>query len=387
MGVNDVRGGSTATVATTSGPGPATGRRKVSERVQGNNWVFTWQPTDAQGRDTGNSYEETGGYAQAPGATSGTASSATSGATPSNPYGAIPNGMPTPFGNLYGGPGNEMPGGMSDKFQALLVQQLMNMATTTGYNWTWDYTKGQYVQGQKTVQQALNDATRLFQEGTLSGTFNGQPTLAAQQMKQSADQFAIQSGISRDALNASISQFNQTFALNSQKQAFDQALQVTNLEANPRTRIQASFMGNTRGGLGVMQGADQATPGSAAHYATQVNADGSQTHFYGSPTVDSQGNFANVPVGAFTNALMQGKNVASAGAIDSTGGYTTADDFRKRFDLNQVRLSDYLNAKPSEQQEFLGASSFAGNDDASTMTSLNRFAPRERSVFGGALSR
>ena len=378
MGVNDVRGGSTATVATTSGPGPATGRRKVSERVQGNNWVFTWQPTDAQGRDTGSSYEETGGYAQAPTATSGTAS---------NPYGAIPVGMPTPFGNLYGGPGNEMPGGMSDKFQTLLVQQLMNMATTTGYNWTWDYTKGQYVQGQKTVQQALNDATRLFQEGTLSGTFNGQPTLAAQQLKQQADQFAVSSGISRDTLNASISQFNQTFALNSQKQAFDQALQVTNLEANPRTRIQASFMGATRGGLGVRQGADQGTPGSAAHYATQVNKDGSQTHFYGSPTVDSQGNFANVPVGAFTNALMQGKNVASAGSIDSTGGYTTADDFRKRFDLNQVRLSDYLNAKGSEQQEFLGASSFAGNDDASTMTSLNRFAPRERSVFGGALSR
>ena len=384
MGVNDVRGGSTPAVAASSGP--ATGRRKVSERVQGNNWVFTWQPTDAQGRDTGNSYEETGGYAQAPGATSGT-TGATSGTTSSNPYGAIPVGMPTPFGNLYGGPGNEMPGGMSDKFQALLVQQLMNMATTTGFNWTWDYTKGQYVQGQKTVQQALNDATRLFQEGTLTGTFNGQPTLAAQQLKQQADQFAVSSGISRDTLNASISQFNQTFALNSQKQAFDQALQVTNLEANPRTRIQASFMGATRGGLGIRQGADQGTPGSAAHYATQVNADGSQTHFYGSPTVDGEGNFANVPVGAFTNALMQGKNVASAGSIDGTGGYTTADDFRKRFDLNKVRLSDYLNAKGSEQQEFLGASSFAGNDDASTMTSLNRFAPRERSVFGGALSR
>lgn len=386
MGVNDVRGGSTATVATTSGPGPATGRRKVSERVQGNNWVFTWQPTDAQGRDTGNSYEETGGYAQAPGATNSSGGSSGTGSNSAQGTSLSP-GSNTPFGTIIGNGDNGLPSGLGYQWHNLLLTQLQNMATNTGYNWTWDATKGQYVQGQKTVQQALADATRLFQEGTLTGTFNGQPTLAAQQLQQQADQFAVSSGISRDTLNAQISQFNQTFALNAQNQAFNQALQVTNLEANPRTRIQASFMGNTRGGLGVMQGADQATPGSAAHYATQVNADGSQTHFYGSPTVDSQGNFANVPVGAFTNALMQGKNVASAGAIDSTGGYTTADDFRKRFDLNQVRLSDYLNAKPSEQQEFLGASSFAGNDDTSTMTSLNRFAPRERSVFGGALSR
>jgi hypothetical protein len=384
MAVDDVRSG---VVATSS---PPTGRRKVSERVQGNNWVFTWQPTDAQGRDTGNSYEETGGYAQAPGATSGNArTTGTAGTTGANSAQgtSLGPGSNTPFGTIIGNGDNALPSGLGYQWHNLLLTQLQNMATNTGYNWTWDATKGQYVQGQKTVQQALADATRLFQEGTLTGTFNGQPTLAAQQLKQQADQFAVSSGISRDTLNASISQFNQTFALNSQKQAFDQALQVTNLEANPRTRIQASFMGATRGGLGIRQGADQGTPGSAAHYATQVNADGSQTHFYGSPTVDSEGNFANVPVGAFTNALMQGKNVASAGSIDGTGGYTTADDFRKRFDLNKVRLSDYLNAKGSEQQEFLGASSFAGNDDASTMTSLNRFAPRERSVFGGALSR
>lgn len=187
------------------------------------------------------------------------------------------------------------------------------------------------------------------------------------------------------------------------------ASQLAELEANPRTRIQASFLGDTRGGLGpdagnptagsmsfrqalgsvlspgqVLQGPEQAKPGSAAHYATMNGPDGSVVHYFGTPQVTPDGQVANVPVGAFSRALMQGQGVPTAGRIGTTGGYATAAQVRNDFDLNNVKLADYLRGSRAEQQELMGLSSFDGNSDETTVDTLNKFRPDNKAVYGGS---
>jgi hypothetical protein len=121
-----------------------------------------------------------------------------------------------------------------------------------------------------------------------------------------------------------------------------------------------------------------------AHYATENRQDGSQIHYFGTPTQQADGSIANVPVGAFTRALMEGKGVASAGDLGVTGGYTTSNNLRTNLDPNRVKLADYLRASPSEQSQFAGAASYAGYSPEDLNSTLNRFMPQDRSVSGGA---
>ena len=328
-------------------------------------------------------------------------------------------GANTPFGQVIG----NLPLGLGLEWHNLLLQQAKAMADQTGYQYTWDPTanggKGGYVQGQKTLtaqlqesQIALANASKLFQEAALTGTFNGQPTLAAQQLKQQADQFAQSMGLSRDQLAEQIRQFNASLSFQQQQVAFNQANTLAQLAANPRTSIQASFLGSTRGGLGpdqanpmaglsafqqamtgaqpgvpqaqIMQGPDQAQPGSAAHYATETRPDGSQVMYFGTPTRLADGSMANVPVGAFSRAIMEGKPVPSAGDIGTTGGYTTTEQVRSNFNPSRVRLADYLRASPSEQAQLQGVASYAGYSPEDFTSTLSKFAPKERSISGGA---
>ena len=328
-------------------------------------------------------------------------------------------GANTPFGKIIG----NLPLGLGLEWHNLLLQQAKAMADQTGYQYTWDPTanggQGGYVQGQKTLtaqlqesQIALANASKLFQEAALTGTFNGQPTLAAQQLKQQADQFGQSLGLSRDQLAEQIRQFNASLSFQQQQVAFNQANTLAQLAANPRTSIQASFLGSTRGGLGpeqaspmaglssfqqaltgaqpgvpqaqIMQGPDQAQPGSAAHYATETRPDGSQVLYFGTPTRLADGSMANVPVGAFSRAIMEGKPVASAGDIGTTGGYTTTEQVRSNFNPNRIRLADYLRASPSEQAQLQGVASYAGYSPEDFTSTLSKFAPKERSISGGA---
>ena len=328
-------------------------------------------------------------------------------------------GANTPFGRVIG----NLPLGLGLEWHNLLLQQAKAMADQTGYQYTWDPTanggQGGYVQGQQTLagqlqasQIALANASKLFQEAALTGTYNGQPTLAAQQLKQQADQFAQSMGLSRDQLAEQIRQFNASLSFQQQKTAFDQANTLAQLAANPRTSIQASFLGSTRGGLGpdqanpmaglsafqqaltgaqsgvqqaqVLQGPDQGQAGSAAHYATEQRPDGSQVMYFGTPTQLADGTIANIPVGAFSRAIMEGRPVPSAGDIGTTGGYTTTEQVRSNFNPNRIRLADYLRAAPSEQAQLQGVASYAGYSPEDFTSTLSKFAPKERSISGGA---
>jgi hypothetical protein len=354
------------------------------------------------------------------GVTTGGGSNTGGGTNTGSQFGtSLQPGSNTPFGRVIG----NLPLGLGLEWHNLLLQQAKAMADQTGYQYTWDPTanngQGAYVQGQKTLtaqlqesQIALANASKLFQEAALTGTYNGQPTLAAQQLKQQADQFAQSMGLSRDQLAEQIRQFNASLSFQQQQVAFNQANTLAQLAANPRTSIQASFLGSTRGGLGpdqagpmaglsafqqaltgaqpgvqqaqIMQGPDQAQPGSAAHYATETRPDGSQVLYFGTPTRLADGSMANVPVGAFSRAIMEGKPVPSAGDIGTTGGYTTTEQVRSNFNPNRVRLADYLRASPSEQAQLQGVASYAGYSPEDFTSTLSKFAPKERSISGGA---
>lgn len=359
----------------------------------------------------------------------------------SSQYGSsLTPGTATPFGAIQGQGDVGLPLGLGLAWHELLLKNLQNMASTSGFQYTYDPATGTYKQGAKTPAQEWQDlqtsiakTNSQLQEAAVSGTFNGQPTLAAQQLKQQADQFSVTSGLSRDQLNAQIMQFASTndlatkqLALQQGAQQFTQAQTMANLAANPRTSIEASFLGQTRGGLGpdasnpsaglmafqkalggtsspstvraavmpqgyqdpnqpaILQGPGQGQPGSMAHYATENRQDGSQVHYFGTPTQQADGSIANVPVGAFTRALMEGKGVASAGNLGVTGGYTTSNNLRTNLDPNRVKLADYLRASPSEQSQFAGAASYAGYSPEDLNSTLNRFMPQDRSVSGGA---
>lgn len=349
----------------------------------------------------------------------GVATSATTNTPQSSQFGtSLQPGANTPFGQVIG----NLPLGLGLEWHNLLLQQAKAMADQTGYQYTWDPTanggQGGYVQGQKTLtaqlqesQIALANASKLFQEAALTGTFNGQPTLAAQQLKQQADQFGQSLGLSRDQLAEQIRQFNASLSFQQQQAAFNQANTLAQLAANPRTSIQASFLGSTRGGLGpeqanpaaglsafqaalgpaaplqqaqVLQGPEQGQAGSAAHYATEQRPDGSQVMYFGTPTQLADGTIANVPVGAFSRAIMEGRPVPSAGNIGTTGGYTTTEQVRSNFNPNRIKLADYLRAAPSEQAQLQGVASYAGYSPEDFTSTLSKFAPKERSISGGA---
>lgn len=395
-------------------------RTKVSERIDPvtKRWIFTWAYPD------GHTETEYGGYAEAPdtgrSGSSGTATGGSTNTPQSSQFGtSLQPGANTPFGQVIG----NLPLGLGLEWHNLLLQQAKAMADQTGYQYTWDPTanggQGGYVQGQKTLtaqlqesQIALANASKLFQEAALTGTYNGQPTLAAQQLKQQADQFAQSMGLSRDQLAEQIRQFNASLSFQQQQVAFNQANTLAQLAANPRTSIQASFLGSTRGGLGpdqanpmaglssfqqaltgtqpgvqqaqIMQGPDQAQPGSAAHYATEIRPDGSQVLYFGTPTRLADGSMANVPVGAFSRAIMEGRSVPSAGDIGISGGYTTTAQVRSNFNPNRIKLADYLRAAPSEQAQLQGVASYAGYSPEDFTSTLSKFAPKERSISGGA---
>lgn len=324
------------------------------------------------------------------------------------------------FGSTIMGDANKaLPGGMDIGWHQLVLDYAKQMASQTGYNWTYDYNTNTWVQGGKTAaqtqqefQNAINSASQAYQEALLSGTINGQPTLQAQQLQNQASQFAANMGMTKEQFAANLAenqrQFNEQLAFNKQKEAFSQANTYAQLAANPRTSIQASFLGGVRGGLGpeasdpmvglrnfqnylggtlpqtqVLQGPDQGQAGSAAHYATETRPDGSQVLYFGTPTKMQDGSIANIPVGAFSRAIMEGRSVPSAGDIGISGGYTTTDQLRSSFNPNRIKLADYLRASPSEQSQLQGVGSYAGYSENDLASTLSKFAPKERSISGG----
>ena len=324
------------------------------------------------------------------------------------------------FGPTIMGDANKaLPGGMDLGWHQLVLDYAKQMASQSGYNWTYDYNTNTWVQGGKTAaqtqqefQNALSSASQAYQEALLSGTINGQPTLQAQQLQNQASQFAATMGMTKEQFAATLAenqrQFNEQLAFNKQKEAFNQANTYAQLAANPRTSIQASFLGGVRGGLGpeasdpmaglrnfqdylggtlpqtqVLQGPDQGQAGSAAHYATETRPDGSQVLYFGTPTKMQDGSIANIPVGAFSRAIMEGKSVPSAGDIGTTGGYTTTEQVRSSFNPNRIKLADYLRASPSEQSQLQGVGSYAGYSPEDFTSTLSKFAPKERSISGG----
>jgi hypothetical protein len=106
--------------------------------------------------------------------------------------------------------------------------------------------------------------------------------------------------------------------------------------------------------------------------------------YFGTPTRLADGSMANIPVGAFSRAIMEGKPVPSAGDIGTTGGYTTTEQVRSNFNPNRIRLADYLRAAPSEQAQLQGVASYAGYSPEDFTSTLSKFAPKERSISGGA---
>lgn len=158
---------------------------------------------------------------------------------------ALAPGAQTLFGSLVGG----LPQGLGLDWWNLWAQELATRMNASGQ--LLDPLTGQPT-GQPT-QQALLNAAQIaaqqaqikFQEAALSGTINGQPTLDAQRLQQDAQQFASQMGFSQQQLQTQISEFGQQFGLQAaavtgtyggqptlaaQQQQFTQGLQTQQLQ-------------------------------------------------------------------------------------------------------------------------------------------------------------
>lgn len=306
--------------------------------------------------------------------------------------GGFREGDITPLGALQGG----LPGGLSTEYWRVVIEKAdteaknaLSRSIAAGY---FGSTPPKIVTDPQTGVTFfdLNDPTLTLEARQQAANIMNQAaqtTIASRLADNTIRQTDLDEAFRRDQL-----------ALDARKQLFTEADRLADLNANPRTRIQASFLGDTRGGLGPDAANAQAgsldfqaamnflpgtgKPGGPDHYATVNSPDGSTVHYFGTPVQTPDG-VANVPVGAFSRALMGGVKVPTAGNIATTGGYATAQQVRQDFDLNNVRLADFLKGSRPEQQEFLGVSSFAGNDDQTTTDTLDRFTPKQRGVFGG----
>lgn len=150
--------------------------------------------------------------------TGGTTATGTAGTTVA-PTDALAPGAQTPLGPLIGG----LPGGLGLDWWTLFAQEMASLMAADGTvrdprtGQVFTNPDGSPMQTQQALLNAQQIATQqaqlAFQEATLSGTINGVPTLDAQKLQQDAAQFAAQMGLSQQQLAAQISQFGQTLGL------------------------------------------------------------------------------------------------------------------------------------------------------------------------------
>jgi hypothetical protein len=120
----------------------------------------------------------------------------------------------TPFGAIKGSDGLGLPQGMGLEWHKLFATNMVALMGADGQ--VRDPITGQ-VTGQQTQAALLNaatiasqKATTAMQEAMLSGTFNGQPTLDAQKIKNQMDQFAATNGLDQAKLQETIREFSVT---------------------------------------------------------------------------------------------------------------------------------------------------------------------------------
>lgn len=124
-------------------------------------------------------------------------------------------------------------------------------------------------------------------------------------------------------------------------------------------------------------------PGAADHLATEVRPDGTQVNYYGNVVRDQYGNLANVPVGAFGRALMEGTPVPGGGGkIGTQGGYAFGQALQQAAGINPAnwKPADYLRGTPSEQAQATALASYGGYDDSDSAAAIQANIPTSRSV-------
>lgn len=130
---------------------------------------------------------------------------------------------------------------------------------------------------------------------------------------------------------------------------------------------------------GAGQGNDPRAQAAQAEYARLNGLAASGQGAQGVSALGSTagGSTADIPIPAFTNALLQQQAVPSFGSLNTTGGMQSTDALRAKTNLQAINPFDFARGNPSEQQQALAALGYAtGKSDDDILAELRKSMPQ-----------